>query len=131
MILQIIIKTYASSLRYVDPVLIKSEYVIICDIEESDINAALGGSIRRIDKICRFLTLAYGKDFLNHTQRNSILEPYLYQVNKIYALDVKGNESDLEFKLESGNMYLPNRPELSEWRHKDTQQFLEDIFNFS
>jgi len=123
-------KTYASSLRYVDPVLIKSEYVIICDIEESDINAALGGSIRRIDKICRFLTLAYGKDFLNHTQRNSILEPYLYQVNKIYALDVKGNESDLEFKLESGNMYLPNRPELSEWRHKDTQQFLEDIFNF-
>ena len=123
-------KTYASSLKYIDPILIKSEYVIICDIEERDTNAALGGAIRRIDKICRFLTLAYGKDFLSHTKRNSILEPYLYQVNKIYSLDIDGNESDLEFKLESGNMYLPNRPELAEWRHKDTQQFLEDIFNF-
>lgn len=123
-------KTYASTLRYVDPVLIKSEYALVYDIEERDTNAALGGAIRYFDKICRYLTLAYGKDFLGHTKSHSILEPYLYQVNKIYFLDDDGNESDLEFKLESGNMYLPNRPELGEWRHKDTQQFLEDIFAF-
>jgi len=123
-------KTYASSLPYIDPVLIKSEYVIIYDIRELDVNAALGGATRYFDKICRFLTFAYGKDFMSHTQRNSMLEPYLYQVNKIYSLDTGGNESNLEFKLESGNMYLPNRPELNKWRDKDTQQFLEDVFNF-
>lgn len=123
-------KTYASTLRYIDPVLIKSEYALIYDIEERDTRSALGGAIRYFDKICRFLTLAYGKDSLDHTKSHSILEPYLYQVNKICSLDDDGNESDLEFKLESGNMYLPNRPKLDKWRHKDTQQFLEDIFAF-
>jgi hypothetical protein len=90
----------------------------------------LGGAIRYFDKVCRFLTFAYGRDFLNHTKKHSILEPYLYQVNKIYSIDADGNESEVEFKLESGNMYLPNRPELGEWRHEDTQKFLEDTFNF-
>ncbi len=123
-------KTYASSLPYVDPVQIKSNFVLVYNIEERDVNSALGGAIRYFDKICRFLTFSYGRDFLKYTNRNSIIEPYLYQVNKIYKINDKGEEVDVDFKLESGNMYLPNRPELKEWRNVDTQNFLEDVFNF-
>lgn len=123
-------KTYASTLRYVDPILIKSEYALVYDINERDVKSALGGAIRYFDKICRFLTFAYGRDFLSFTKQRSILQPYLYQVNKIYSIDSNGKESDLEFKLESGNMYLPNRPELDGWRHRDTKKFLEEAFNF-
>jgi len=48
-------KTYITSLRYVDPIKIKSEYVIICDIEEEKPCDALGGAIKTIDRIIRFL----------------------------------------------------------------------------
>ena len=122
--------TYATSLPYIDPLRIKSEYAIICDIEEYDENAALGGAIRRIDRICRFLTLAYSEDFRNKFNRNSNFLPYLYQVNKIYSINNKGEEGELNFKLESGHIYLPNRPELSEWRCQTTDKFLEEAFNF-
>ncbi len=122
--------TYATSLPYIDPVFIKSEYVIICDIKERDEKAALGGAIGRIDRICRFLTFAYSEDFKNKFNRDRNLEPYLYQVNKIYSLDQNGNESEIDFKLESGHIYLPKRPEFNEWRHQNTPNFLEEIFNF-
>jgi len=39
-------KTYVTSLPYVDPIRIKSEYVVIYDIEEKDFNSALGGAIK-------------------------------------------------------------------------------------
>lgn len=123
-------KTYASTLRYLDPIKIKSEYVIICDIYEWDMEAALGGAIRNFDKISRYLTLTYAQDFKNYTKRNSILMPYLYQVNKISSLDENGNESDLKYSIESGNIYLPNRPELNSWRDKNTQSFFDDILSF-
>ncbi|QQS60361.1 hypothetical protein IPN41_04610 [Candidatus Falkowbacteria bacterium] len=122
--------TYASTLLYVDPIRLKSEYVMIYDIKERDINSAVGGAIRYFDKICRYLTVSYAQDFKNYTKRNSILSPYLYQVNKISALDDEGVESDLKFIVKSGIIYLPNRPELNIWRHADTQHFLENIFNF-
>jgi hypothetical protein len=122
--------TYATSLPYIDPLRIKSEYVIICDIKESDVKAALGGAIRRIDKICRFLTVAYSEDFRTKFNRNRNFLAYLYQVNKIYFLKEDEQEQDIDFKLESGYTYLPNRPEFNEWRCPETAKFLEDIFYF-
>ena len=124
-------KTYVTSLRYIDPVRIKSEYVIICDIEEDKPGDALGGAIKEIDRICRFLSLACLEDVKRKFGRNrGSFEPYIYQVNRIYLLDEKGNESDIDFKLESGHMYLPNRPEFTGWRDSGTGQLLEEMYNF-
>ncbi|TSC72619.1 MAG: hypothetical protein G01um101438_336 [Parcubacteria group bacterium Gr01-1014_38] len=124
-------KTYATRLPYVDPMRIKSERVVVCDIDEDDVKAALGGAIRRIERLCRFLSVAYVEDAKKNFRRERFgLTPYLYQVNKVYSLDTGGKELDAGFKLESDYVYLPNRPELNQWRHKETEKFLEDIFIF-
>lgn len=123
--------TYATSLPYIDPLKIKSEYVIIYDIKEYGTEAALGSAIKYIDRICRFLTIAYAEDFknkLNRDDRN--LEPYLYQVNKIYKLDKDKNEFEIDFKLKSGHFYLLNGPGSNDWGHSETKKFLEEIFYF-
>jgi|SRR3989344_3198278 len=124
-------KTYVTSLRYIDPVQIKSEYVIICDIEEDKPGDALGGAIKTIDRITRFLSLACLEDVKRKFGRNrGSFEPYVYQVNKIYLLGKNAKESDVDYELESGHMYLPNRPEQTEWRDSGTNQFLDEIYNF-
>lgn len=124
-------KTYVTSLRYVDSVRIKSKYVIICDIEEDKPSDALGGAIKEIDRACRFLSLACLEDIKREFGRDrGNFEPYIYQVNKIYLLDEKDEEYDINFKLESGHIYLPNRPEFTDWRDSDTVQFLKEIYQF-
>jgi len=124
-------KTYVTSLPYVDPIKIKSEYVIVCDIDEDKPGDALGGAIKTIDRITGFLSLACLEDVKRKFGRNrGSFEPYVYQVNKIYLLDDKGNESDVDYKLESGHMYLPDRPEQTQWRDSGTGQFLEEIYHF-
>ena len=124
-------KTYVTSLPYVDPIKIKSEYVIICDIEEDKPGDALGGAIKTIERITRFLSLACLEDVKRKFGRNrGSFEPYVYQVNKIYLLNDSNLESEVGYKLESGHMYLPNRPEQTEWRDLGTGQFLEEIYNF-
>ena len=123
--------TYVTSLRYVDPIKIKSQYVIVYDIKEEKPDSALGGAIRMIDRITRFLSLACLEDVKRKFGRNrGSFEPYVYQINKIYLLNENGDESDVEYKLESGHMYLPNRPEFSKWRDAGTEQFLNDMYNF-
>src|SRR3989344_4940085 len=124
-------KTYVTSLRYVDPLKIKSEYVIFYDIKENKPGDALGGAIRIIDRITRFLSLASLEDFKRKFGRNrGAFEPYIYQINKIYILDKDGKESEVNYKLESGHMYLPNRPEQMQWRNTGTSKFLDEIYNF-
>ncbi len=124
-------KTYVTSLRYVDPIKIKSEYVIVCDVEEDRPGDALGGAIKTIDRITRFLSLACLEDVKRKFGRNKgSFEPYVYQVNKIYLLNDDDNESEAEYKLESGHMYLPNRPEQTDWRDSGTGKFLDEIYNF-
>ncbi|MBU4274721.1 hypothetical protein KKE19_02810 [Patescibacteria group bacterium] len=122
--------SYATSLLYVDPLRIRSEYVVVCDIEERDEKSALGGVIRKIDRICRLLTLTYAEDFKNKFNRNRSFEPYLYQANKVYSLSPSREEVEIEFKLESEHTYLPNRPEIFNWRCEETKSFLNEIFNF-
>lgn len=124
-------KTYVTSLPYVDPIKIKSEYVIVCDIEEDKPGDALGGAIKIIERITRFLSLACLEDVKRKFGRNrGSFEPYVYQVNKIYLLDDSDVESEVDYKLESGHMYLPNRPEQTKWRDPGTGEFLEAIYNF-
>lgn len=124
-------KTYATSLPYIDPIRIKSKYVVVCDINEHESKAALGGAIRKIDRLCRFLSIVYVEDAKKKFNRERFgLLPYLYQVNKIYSLNATGDEINTNLKLESGHIYLPNRPELKKWRDKNTPKFLENIFNF-
>lgn len=124
-------KTYVTSLRYVDPIRMKSKYVIVYDIEEDKPGDALGGAIKEIDRVSRFLSLACVEDIKRKFGRNrGSFEPYIYQVDKIYLLDEKGNESEIDFKVESGHMYLPNRPEFTTWRDSGTGQFLDEIYNF-
>lgn len=124
-------ETYATCLPYIDPIRIKSKYVVICDINEDNSKSALGGAIRIIDKLCRFLSIVCVEDAKKKFNRKRFgLSPYLYQVNKIYLLDASGEEINTDLKLESSLTYLPNRPESNKWRDKNTQKFLEDIFNF-
>ncbi len=124
-------KTYVTSLPFIDPTKIKSKYVVVCDINECEARAALGGAIRIIDRLCRFLSIVYVEDAKRKFDRERFsLLPYIYQVNKIYSLNTNGDEIDVNLKLESSSIYLPNRPELKQWRDKNTQNFLEDIFNF-
>src|SRR3989338_6066276 len=124
-------KTYVTSLPYIDPVYIKSEHIIICDIEECDENSALGAAINQFDKLCRFLSITNLKDAREkfHNKLGCLL-PYVYQVNKIYSLNSSGNEAEVNFKLESGTIYLPDRPEANQWRTGDTEEFLNEIYNF-
>ena len=63
-------KTYVTSLRYIDPIRIKSKYVIVYDIEEDKPGDALGGAIKEIDRVCRFLSLACVEDIKRKFGRN-------------------------------------------------------------
>lgn len=124
-------KTYVTSLRYVDPIRIKSEYVIIYDIEERKIDAALGGSIKEIERICRFLSFACLEDVKrSHGENYGTFEPYIYQVSKIYALDENNKEVEATYKVESGHIYLPDRPERTDWINPTINSFLEDAYHF-
>lgn len=123
--------SYSTYLPYVDPLKIKSEYIISYDSEEDDPKGALGEAIKSIDKVCRYLTISYLEDVKNHFgEKRASLQAYIYQVVKIYSLNDRGEEVDIEFKLENGFTYLPKRPELDSWRHENTPDFLNAIFNF-
>lgn len=124
-------QTYVTPLPYIEPIKIKSEHIVICDIEEDRPGNAIGGAVRKIDKLCRFLTITNMQDMKNkYGEKFGHVEPYIYQVNKVYLLTPDGGEKQIRFKLKGGLTYLPDRPESNEWRHPETKQFLEDIFNF-
>lgn len=124
-------KTYITSLPYVDPVKIKSKYVIICDIKGNDPKSALGGAIKKIDKFCRFFSIAYVEDAKKGLNKERVpFLPYIYQINKIYFLDAAGGEANVDLKLESNHVFLPNRPESNMWHDEKTQEFLNELFNF-
>ena len=121
--------TYATSLAFVDPMKIKSEHVIVCDIEEQDVGSALGGAIRRMDKVCRLLSFVRLEDGQKHHKRDRLpFEPYIYQVNKVYLLSEDGQETSPDPLFDHGHVYLPDRPERSEWLDSKSNQLLQDLF---
>lgn len=125
------INTYVTSLHYIDPIKIKSEYVIVCDIKEDKTESALGGAIRNIDQVARYLSIISVEDVKRKFGRNrGNFQPYVYQVNKIYLISDDGKENEIDYKLECGNVYLPNRPEQTQWRDQTTKQFSDEFFNF-
>lgn len=122
-------ETYVTSVPFVDPVRMYSKHVIIYDIEERDYKGALGGAIRKFDKICASLFITGVRDVhLKHNLYSG--EPYLYQINKVYLIDEKDQECEVELDLKSGHIYLPNRPERNEWLNMDTEDFLNKIYSF-
>lgn len=124
-------KTCVTSLPYVDPMKIKSEHAVFCDIEERDENAALGGAAKRIDKLCRYLSVAQLKDLRDKHQKDvGGFAPYYYQINKVYLLSPDNKEKDIELTLRSSGISYPNRPEANDWRVQATSTFLEHLFNF-
>jgi len=124
-------KTFVQNLSYFDPIKIKSKYVVVCDIEECSPNAAIGGAVRKIDKIARYLSLVEAEDRNKKIGKNLLhITPYIYQVNKIYSLNDKNEEKEIDYKIESTSTYLPNRPELTQWRVKSTKNFLQNLHDF-
>lgn len=124
-------RTYATTLRYVDPLMIKSQHIAVYDIEEDKPSSALGGAVKEIDKLCRFLSIACLEDVKRKYGRDrGSLEPYLYQVVKIYEIGSKGREKEVKFKLKSGIIYLPKRPEHANWRDAGIKKFIEESSKF-
>lgn len=124
-------KTYVQCLNYFDPIKIKSRYVVVYDVEALNENSALGGAARSIDKLARYLSIANIEDENKKRGKDlGYITPYIYQINKIYLLDDGGKEVTLDYKLLSGFTYLPDRPELNNWRDKSTKDFLEELYNF-
>jgi hypothetical protein len=121
--------TYVTRLAFVDPIRIKSEYVVVCEIDEHDIGGALGEAIRRTDKLCRLLSLTRLEDGQERYKRERLpFEPYIYQINKVYRIDENGSEIEPDSVFDHGGMYLPDRPEANEWMDSHSKQLLEDLY---
>lgn len=121
-------KTYVTSLTYIDPIRMKSEYVVSCDIDEVDPQSAIGGAIRHLDRLCRMLSFSYLEDCQQHSRRNNFpFQPYIYQVNKLYRINDDGSEVSVSPKVKNDGYYLPDRPSLNKWRHGDTPALLQDL----
>jgi hypothetical protein len=124
-------RTYVTSLPFVDTVKIRSEHVVVCDIYESDEKAALGGAFRAFDRLCRYLSVVNLHDVrATHGEKVGGYSPYLYQVNKVYSLGDNKLEIPIEIILESGYVYLPNRPDREDWVNSKTKIFLQEISSF-
>ena len=121
--------SYATSLPFVDPMKLCSNYVVAFDIEEHDAQSALGGAVRAFDNLCSRLFLAGVRDYKSTIDRY-IGATYLYQISKVYQLDENGNEQDAPLVLQSGHIFLPNRPDRNEWQDEETAKFLDKILDF-
>jgi len=121
--------SYATSLPFVDPMKLCSNYIVVFDIEEYDAKSALGGAVRAFDNLCSRLFLAGVRDYKSTIDRY-IGETYLYQISKVYQLDENGNEQDAPLVLQSGHIFLPNRPDRNEWQKEESKEFLEKILDF-
>jgi hypothetical protein len=124
-------KTYVTSLPHVEALKIKSEYVAINEIEESDPLAALGAGIRAFEELCRYLFLANVEDIQRKFESKiGHANTYLYQVVRIYEIDERRGEKEVDYQIRNSHVFLPNRPDATEWRHADTNAFLKDILSF-
>lgn len=125
-------KTYVTSLPYLESLKIKAEYVAIHDLKESSSLAALGGGIRAFEKLCRYLFIANAEDInMKFKGKIGYANTYLYQVVKIYEVDSDGKECEVEYKIQNGHVFLPNRPDANNWRDTETESFLDEILSFN
>ena len=123
-------ETYVTSLPYVDPIKMYSKHVIFYDIEESDYKEALGGAYKKFDKVCSSLFIAGVRDVqLKHKLYSG--STYIHQISRVYLVDEDDIEHPIDYDLQTGHLYLPNRPERSEWFNDDTGNFLEKIYDFN
>lgn len=124
-------ETYATFLPYVDPLRIRSKYVISYNSYELKPSDALGDAISHIDKACRYLSIGQTQDIRASVAPDvASFSPYIYQIVKIYSLDDKGNEVDARFKISNSWVRSLRRPERDNWRDKGTADFLKGIVEF-
>ncbi len=124
-------ETYATSLPFVDPMKLRTKHVLIYDIQERDVKGAIGGSVRKFDYICSRLLLANLEDVKLKTEGKFYSgETYLYQIAKIYSLDDNDIESEIALDLQSGHIFLPNRPDRNDWQVPETGAFLTELLEF-
>lgn len=123
-------KTYVTSLRYVDPLRIKSDYVVYCDFYDNEPLASLGASFRVFEDLCKYLFFTNKQDAFKKHGR-IIGETYTYQVVKIYKLDSDAStELEVDYKINNGYWYLPNRPDANAWRVSGTDKFFQEASQF-
>lgn len=122
--------TYATYLPYIDPLKLKSNYVIVYDSYETDVKMALGDAAKNIDRVCRYLSIGMLQDIKNSVgEKYANFYPYLYQLVKIYKLNIDNEEVDTRFKITNSSIRYPRRPEKNVWNDKKTVIFLKNIIN--
>lgn len=124
-------ETYATFLPYVDPMKVKSKYVIYLDSYETDDSGAMGDAVRTIDRACRYLSIAATQDIrttIGHMQAS--FHPYIYQIVRMYKLNEQGEEKAVDYKIKNYSVTSLRRPESSSWKDANTGPFLTEIANF-
>ncbi len=87
-------KSYITRKVFTDPRFIKTQYIIYCDVEIDDENAALGVAVRLFDRVCGSLALAASSWFNNKHNRNDY-KNYEYQLCRVYKLGEDGSETPI------------------------------------
>lgn len=87
-------KSYITCKIFTDPRFIKTQYVIYCDLEVHDENAALGAAVRLFDRVCGSLALTTSSWFNNKHSRNDY-KNYEYQLCRVYKLSEDGSETPI------------------------------------
>lgn len=104
--------TYITSGLYIDSRLIKTKYVIYCDVEAHDENSALGQAIKLFDLVCGTLALAESAAF-NEQHKRSDYHGCEYQISKIYGLQESGEEVPPDdFSVQGGGWSMLNYPRI-------------------
>lgn len=123
-------ETYATHLPYIDPLKIKSKYLIVYDSPEAKPLEALGDAIRHFDRACRYLSIGVTQDIKTSIREEvASFHPYLYQAVKIYKIE-DGKEADFDLDFHNRSIHFPRRPEKTEWRDSNTQEYLEGLIDF-
>lgn len=123
--------SYATFLPYVDPLKLKSDYVIYFDSSEEDSVGAVGDATRHIELACRYLSIGMAQDIrAAKGEIYTAFYPYIYQIVKVYQLNEKGEEINCEFKLTNHTVMSPRRPEKNEWMDSKTESYLQKITDF-
>lgn len=122
---------YATHLPYVDPMMIKSEYVVVYDSYEYKPLDGLGDAIRNIDKVCRYLSIGMTQDIRTSVNEDvASFSPYFYQVVKIYELK-NGKEIEIELNLNNRSIYyFQQRGKINDWKNNSTKEYLDEMVEF-
>ncbi len=130
-------KSYITRKVFSDPRFIKTQYVIYCDLEIYDENAALGIAVKLFDRVCGSLALVASSWFNNKHKRNDY-KNYEYQLCRVYKLKPNGIETPVNnLRINGGGWSMicnPNTTNFNELDSKMLSRMLscrDEVFNKS